>query len=291
MFQKSKFTHYGMKAMSFTRCWRTISPLTSVRAGLRWLLVGCFVCLLVASQAEGTQAHGAIVIDSGSVEAYAWTLSVSPYPITPGPTSLSLLVFNNQSNSIVSNLEGEVYLAAPNSTEPCCKRGVHVGPFPLLTEPFQFPGDYIAYVPIDVVGPWTAQFQLKSPEQSFAITSKMQVVADEGNGPINAAMIAEEVAQLTKYTAQQLTEVAKASVALAYTSTATANTVSPLVSVLPTPLPSPLATPADTATSQAPPAPTPPPAGNGSNWVWLVGVGIVLVVGIGAFLMRQRAQR
>lgn len=257
---------------------------------VRLLLIGCLVGLLVVLHPSQAQAHGTMVIDSGTVQPYAWTLSVSPYPIIPGPTSLSLLVFDNQSNSIVSNLEGEVYLAAPNSTEPCCKQGVHAGPFPLLTEPFQFPGDYVAYVPINAVGPWTAQFQLKAPDHTFAITSRMDVIADGSVGPINAAMIAEQVAQLTEYTMQQIAQVAQASVV--NTSTATANTVSPLVSVLPTPPPSPLATPVDTVTS-LPPTATPGPGDGGSNLTWLAAVaaGAVVIVGVGFFLFRSRAQR
>lgn len=283
------FMNHRLKSISPFYRLRNIQAFVTVNSGIWLVSVGCLVSLLVMLQAGQVQAHGAMVIDSGTVQPYAWTLSVSPYPIVPGPTSLSLLVFDNQSNSIVSNLEGEVYLAAPHSTEPCCKQGIHAGPFPLLTEPFQFPGDYVAYVPIDAVGPWTAQFQLKAPDHTFSITSKVDVIADGSAGPINAAMIAEQVAQLTKYTAQQIAKAAKASVALAYTSTVTANTVSPLVSVLPTPPPSPLATPVNTATSP-PTAPTPATGGSSNNLTWLVAVavGIVIVAGVGFFLLRQR---
>lgn len=269
---------------------RNIRALVTVSYPPRLLLIICLVSMLVLLQAGQVQAHGAMVINSGTVQAYSWTLSVSPYPIIPGPTSLSLLVFDNQSNSIISNLEGEVYLAAPNSAQPCCKQGVHAGPFPLLTEPLQFPGDYVVYVPIDAVGPWTAQFKLRAPDNAFVITSPIDVIADASAGPINAAQIAEQVAQLTKYTMQQIAQVAQASVV--NTSTVTANTVSPLVSVLPTPPPSPLATPADTATS-SPPTATPGPGDGGSNLTWLAAVaaGAVVIVGVGFFLFRSRAQR
>lgn len=264
---------------------RNIRALVAVHYPARLLLLACLVGMLIRLQAGQVQAHGAMVINSGTVQAYSWTLSVSPYPIIPGPTSLSLLVFDNQSNSIISNLDGEVYLAAPNSAEPCCKQGVHAGPFPLLTEPLQFPGDYVAYVPIDAVGPWTAQFQLRAPDHAFVITSPIDVIADASVGPIDATQIAEQVAQLTQYTMQQI---AQANVA--YTSTVSANMVSPLVSVLPTPPPSPLITPANTATS-SPPTATPNPGDSGSNLTWLaaVAVAVVVVAGVGFFLFRSRA--
>jgi hypothetical protein len=105
-------------------------------------------------------AHGGVVVTSGLTDRYEWLAAIDPYPLTPGVTVFTLLVYDRQTYQPVTDLEGELYLAPPGSPTPCCQEGVHIGPLKLDTDPGLFPGDYSTVIDIDQPGEWIAKFTL-----------------------------------------------------------------------------------------------------------------------------------
>lgn len=228
-------------------------------------------------------AHGDMVIASGTSPSghYGWMLSVAPYPLVTGPTNFSLLVFDVQTSAIVNTVAGEVYLATPDAPRPCCDPTKHRGPFPLLLEPFQY-GDYIAYTPIDEVGPWEVQFRLTVGTDSFAVVAPFEVV---GDGGWNQAAIQVAVEELTQAAQNPANRAAQTASPLAQP-TATAGSAAQAPSPLLSPLPTPTLQPVSVALQ-----PTDPSTGDLSQRFWLIGGGIsAIVVGLGWLGWRRSRQ-
>ncbi len=132
-------------------------------------------------------AHGGVVINSGVTGQYEWLVAVNPYPTSPGPTVLTMLIYD-QKNSYapVTDLQGVLLLAEPGSTKACCEPGSHEGPFDLLTDPAAFPGDYSATVRLDKIGQWQAHFRLIDPngeQEIIKVVVQVDVVAGDGPRP------------------------------------------------------------------------------------------------------------
>ena len=111
-------------------------------------------------------------------------MAINPYPTTPGPTTITILVYDVQTHRPVIDLQGELLLAAPDSVEPCCKQGVHNGPLPLLTDPAIYPGDYSTIVDLEQVGHWAGLVQLTAGEQTTELEIGFDVL--EGDSTANA---------------------------------------------------------------------------------------------------------
>ena len=146
------------------------------------LLTASLVQLGLAS--EPVYAHGGVIIDSGYTPQYEWLVAINPYPTTPGPTTITILVYDVQTHRPVIDLQGELLLAAPDSVEPCCKQGVHNGPLPLLTDPAVYPGDYSTIVDLEQVGHWAGLVQLTAGEQTTELEIGFDVL--EGDSTTNA---------------------------------------------------------------------------------------------------------
>lgn len=256
-------------------------------ASRRWgygLLIGLLTLLLPAGHA---QAHGGTLIASSTSPngRYGWMLSVSPYPVVTGPITFSLIVFDIKSSAIINTVAGEVYLAAPGSPRPCCEPDVHAGPFSLFLEPFQY-GDYVAYVPIDQLGPWEVQFRLTVAEEPLTIVAPFEVTA---RGELDQAATQAAVDELIQAVRAQMGQTPPAASPLP-SPTATTN----LAGQAPSPLQSPLATPTLPSATALPLATAPPPASPAQLITaldpnWLFGGGVIMfLAGAGLLWWRIR---
>ncbi|NJN82915.1 MAG: hypothetical protein HC802_11975 [Caldilineaceae bacterium] len=128
-----------------------------------------FALLLVyiVSGARSAQAHGGVIIDNGVTDDYEWLAVVSPYPVSVGETMLTLLVYDLNTAAPIDGLESEVLLRRPGDPSPCCNPSQHLGPYALLAEPEQFPGDYSAALSFGEMGDWEALFEVRAGAKSF----------------------------------------------------------------------------------------------------------------------------
>ena len=132
-------------------------------------------------------AHGGGVINSGVTGQYEWLVAVNPYPTSPGPTVLTILIYDQKNGyAPVTDLQGVLLLAQPGSAQACCEPGSGQGPFDLITDPAVFPGDYSATVQLDKPGQWQAQFRLinkKGAQEIIKVVVQVDVVAGDGPRP------------------------------------------------------------------------------------------------------------
>lgn len=77
---------------------------------LLWLVISLVQLGLVP---KPVHAHGGFVIDSGYTPQYEWLAAINPYPTTPGPTTITILVYDVQTHQPVNELQAEILLAAP----------------------------------------------------------------------------------------------------------------------------------------------------------------------------------
>lgn len=168
--------------------------------GWRWLLL----CLLLAASilvAQRARAHGGVVITSGLTDKYEWLVALDPYPLTPGITVITLLIYETQTYQPATDFTAELYLAAPGSSQPCCEEGVHLGPLPLNSDPALYPGDYSTVVNIEEAGGWAAKFVATRGDDRLEVPITFQVEAGDGPsappmvGNVNAAATATVFAQ------------------------------------------------------------------------------------------------
>jgi hypothetical protein len=143
------------------------------------------------------------VVASGITEQYEWLVALDPYPLTPGFTVITLLVYDSKTYQPVTDLQAELYLAPPDSPRPCCQAGVHIGPLKLDTDPALFPGDYSTVVEIIQTGAWEAKFLVsRGGQQPLEAAVSFQVQAGSaanaptpGSGAVDAAATATSFAQ------------------------------------------------------------------------------------------------
>lgn len=138
---------------------------------LAWLVIGWLVPI------QQAQAHGGAVIAGGFTETLEWLVAIDPYPTTPGPTVITLLVFNLQTFQPVLDLQGpQLYL-----TPPAGETGAQIEPILLETDPALYPGDYSAVVTLDQTGDWQARF-VAAGAPPLEITATIRVFAGSGSG-------------------------------------------------------------------------------------------------------------
>jgi len=138
----------------------------------------CFI------QPQMAQAHGGIIIDSDFTDDYEWLMAVNPFPMTPGEVSLALLVYDVKTYDPINDLQVELYLAAPSSPKPCCNPEDHQGPIELEILPDIYPGDYSAFVDLQEVGEWEAQYIINAEgKESFELVVPFEIRAQDPNQP------------------------------------------------------------------------------------------------------------
>ena len=118
---------------------------------------------------SGVQAHGGAIIKGGYTEKYEWLVTINPYPTPPGPAMLTLLVYSQETHLAVTDLQAVVSITEVIRSTPCCQNGKTLGPFPLTTDPAQFPGDYSTPLTFDKSGPWEAKFEVTDKSGTFEI--------------------------------------------------------------------------------------------------------------------------
>lgn len=252
------------------------------------MLAVVMIALLLPGQSAS--AHGGFVIDSGEIENYEWAVSIFPYPVATGATVLSILLFDKSTNAPATDLSGEVYLAEPGDTRPCCEPGVARGPFLLTSDPELWPGDYTTFIPVDAAGRWQVLFKMKTPSGEYGIVTGFDAIPyGDGSQPVDKAAIATQV-----------------SIAFAAAATASAQRVA-MANPLSTPQPqsplaqsaSPLAAPNTPEFSDSPltlpivvESNSPASVENSSapttiNSTLLIGggLGLVVIIGVGAMML------
>ncbi|MCX6045389.1 MAG: hypothetical protein NT075_09760 [Chloroflexi bacterium] len=157
--------------------------LTAYRRGMLAFLCATLLCL--AQPTGRVQAHGGAIITDGYTEQYEWLVAINPFPVTPGQTVITLLIYDLKTYKPVTDASAELYLAPPGSTAPCCEKGVASGPFTLTTDPVQFPGDYSATVVLGKAGQWQAKFHAVTKNGAFDALTSFTVDPGEGTYALN----------------------------------------------------------------------------------------------------------
>lgn len=137
------------------------------------------------------QAHGGAIIKDGYTDKYEWLVAISPYPTPPGQTVITLLVYSLETHKAVTDLQAELYLAPPGSTTPCCVKGQSVGPFPLTTDPVQFPGDYSTQLDLAKIGAWQAKFHVTDKQGAFDVFAAFAVAPQNSTQATIDAVMAQ----------------------------------------------------------------------------------------------------
>jgi len=252
-------------------------------------LISLQIILLAASliqlglATKPVYAHGGVIIDSGYTPQYEWLAAINPYPTTPGPTTLTILVYDVQTHQPVNELQAQILLAAPASPEPCCKQGVHNGPFALLTDPAIYPGDYSTIVELDQVGRWAGLVQLMAGEQITELEVEFDILEGDGNSAAPVATTVVDIAATATVFAANVESARQAASPL----TAAGNPVqatSPLTGLgNPAHVTSPLTSLPNTAVRA-------PVGWLKTNW-WLLGIGLLVpVVAVFIWALRPKTE-
>ncbi|HRW03508.1 MAG TPA: hypothetical protein P5121_00330 [Caldilineaceae bacterium] len=131
--------------------------------------------ILTLIDTRGLRAHGGVVIDSGFTDYFEWLVSISPYPVTTGEATITLLVYDIATYSPVNNLKVMLYATGPEASQAeLDQRGNSVD---LIIDPAIYPGDYSENIPLDQIGEWRLQFVVEGADKSFEITVPVQVAA------------------------------------------------------------------------------------------------------------------
>jgi hypothetical protein len=170
---------------------------TKLRRGL-WALLLVALWLIPGLLAPpAARAHGGVIVDGGLTDEQEWLMAVSPYPATPGDTVLTLLIYDLDDYSPVNGLDAQLYLTPPDSDTA-------TGPYELLADPEQFPGDYSNILPIDQEGRWAVTFVVNTGEETLELTSQFIVQPGDPNRPRPTAEGAADVAATATAFAQNV---------------------------------------------------------------------------------------
>lgn len=247
------------------------------------------VVLLNLLPTQPARAHGGFVIESGEIDQYSWAVSIFPYPVSPGATVTSILIYDKVAGRSAIDLKGEVYMADPDSSEPCCKPDVHRGPYPLIADHTLYPGDYTAFLPIDKAGKWQIQFVMESPTSKYGFVASIDVQAPLQEGVIDVQALETQVRTASEAAAASAAQNAAKASAQPNSPLAAGDVAAGTIPV------SPLSDPNATLTAiaaMAPQATTVPidtqpansPAGN-SNLLLFGGLALVVVIGVVVTMM------
>lgn len=174
---------------------RPLTPLTLWRALTVTVLCALWSLFsyLAAPQAS---AHGGVIIDGSLTEEYEWLIAVSPYPVTPGATVITLLIYDLDTYAPVNGLDTALYLTPPG--------GERTGPFALLADPEQYPGDYSNILDIDREGDWDVTFVVNTESETLELGSTFTVQPGNPNEPRPTAEGAADVAATATVFAQNV---------------------------------------------------------------------------------------
>jgi len=182
-----------------------------------WLLPA-----LIAPSA--VRAHGGVIIDGDFTEEYEWLAAVSPYPATPGDTVITLLLYDLETYAPINGMDARLYLDPPED-------GARLGPFNLLTDPEQYPGDYSNILDLTEEGDWGVLFAVDTGDETLELTTQFTVQPGDPNAVRPTPEGAADVAATATAFAQNVADARQAPV---QTPPANETAVSPLASPLET---------------------------------------------------------
>ncbi|MFN8488338.1 MAG: hypothetical protein U0350_12140 [Caldilineaceae bacterium] len=177
------------------------------------------------------QAHGGAIIKDGYTDKYEWLVAINPYPTPPGQTVITILVYSLETHKAVNGLQAELYLAPPGSSSPCCEKGKSLGPFPLNTDPTQFPGDYSTQLALDKTGAWQAKFHMTDKSGSFDVIVPLAVTPGGSNQATLDAVMAQVASGQIAVTPQPQSPLTMTLNGQPVSPLVTSNVVSPTASV------------------------------------------------------------
>lgn len=147
---------------------------------------------------QTVSAHGGVIIDGGTTEHYEWIAMASPFPVTPGETILTVLIYDINTYAPIDGLVPSLELAPPDAPRPCCTGDDTLGPLALLVDPVLYPGDYSNITLLLQEGTWQGKFTIdesdpigpgEQVEIFFEIDVREAVAGEERPTPIQADII------------------------------------------------------------------------------------------------------
>lgn len=162
------------------------------------LLVPCLIIVLPGSWHPITAAHGGVIIDGGFTDHYEWIAMASPYPVTPGETIITVLIYDIETYAPIDGLSPTLELSPPGEPRPCCSGDQTLGPLPLIVDPVLYPGDYSNIAPLLREGAWQGKFTIQEDDpvgpgeltEIFFTVDIREAKEDEVRvTPLNAPMI------------------------------------------------------------------------------------------------------
>lgn len=223
----------------------------------RWLLGTLLIVLWLMLTPDVAHAHGGVILDGDLTEEEEWLMAISPYPVTPGDTVITLLLYDLDTYAPINGLDAQLYLTPPSGD-------ADRGPFELLTDPEQYPGDYSNILPLEQEGDWGVRFVVDMGDRVQEFTSQFTVQPGDANNPRPTVEGAADVAATATAFAQNV-DAARQSGAPA---ASTPELMQAQATVAPAPTPSPTLAPAATAADDAPSTSAAPTWRNARVWMW-----------------------
>lgn len=162
------------------------------------LLVPCLIIVLPGFWHPITAAHGGVIIDGGFTDHYEWIVMASPYPITPGETIITVLIYDIETYAPIDGLSPTLELSPPGEPRPCCSSDQTLGPLPLIVDPVLYPGDYSNIALLIREGEWQGKFTIREgdpvgpgelAEIFFTIDVRTAKEGEARETPLNAPII------------------------------------------------------------------------------------------------------
>ena len=120
-------------------------------------IVTALVVLLSLFPTPVTHAHGGVIVNTGYTDQYEWLIALSPYPVTPGETIITLLIYDIDTYAPILDAHTEMTLTDSG--------GAVLGPFVMETDPEVYPGDYSTILQLDELTTWDGLFQVWEKEE------------------------------------------------------------------------------------------------------------------------------
>ena len=120
-------------------------------------IVTALVVLLSLFPTPVTHAHGGVIVNTGYTDQYEWLIALSPYPVTPGETIITLLIYDIDTYAPILDAHTEMTMTDSSSAV--------LGPFVMETDPEVYPGDYSTILQLDELTTWDGLFQVWEKEE------------------------------------------------------------------------------------------------------------------------------